>query len=46
MVQAPWWKFYWFTNDESARFEMGLAFAALALLGWGLWLDKQGRSTT
>ena len=43
VVQAPFWKFYWFTNDESARFELGLAFAALALLCWGLWLDKKGR---
>ena len=43
VVQAPWWKFYWFTNDESSRFELGLAVAALALLCWGLWLDKKGR---
>jgi hypothetical protein len=42
VVQAPWWKFTWWENDASARFEMALAFAALALLGWGMWLARKG----
>jgi hypothetical protein len=43
VVEAPWWKFYWFENDASARFEMVLAALGAALLGWGLWLAQKGR---
>ena len=43
VVEAPWWQFYWFENDASARFEMVLALLGAALLGWGYWLSKQGR---
>ncbi len=42
VVEAPWWKFAWWENDASSRFEMALALGALALLGWGLWLAKKG----
>jgi hypothetical protein len=45
VVEAPWWQFYWFENDASARFEMVLALLGCALIGWGLWLTKQGRPT-
>jgi hypothetical protein len=45
VVQAPWYEFKWFTNDESARFEMALAFLAALLLFWGIKLDRQGRSS-
>ncbi|HVZ87424.1 MAG TPA: hypothetical protein VHG72_10675 [Polyangia bacterium] len=38
------WKFAWWENDASSRFEMALAMAALALVGWGIWLGKQGRA--
>ena len=44
VVEAPWYKFTWWENDASSRFEMGLAMGALALLGWGLWLAKQGKA--
>lgn len=44
VVESPWWKFYWFENDASARFEMVLAALGAALLGWGAWLAKQGRA--
>ncbi len=44
IVVQPWfWKFAWWENDASSRVEMALALAALALLGWGIWLTKQGR---
>jgi hypothetical protein len=43
VVEAPWYDFYWFENDASARFEMVLALLACALLGWGVWLERQGR---
>ncbi len=33
----------WWNDTTSARFEMGLALAGLALLGWGFWLSRQGR---
>ncbi|HVZ72575.1 MAG TPA: discoidin domain-containing protein [Polyangia bacterium] len=36
---GPW---AWWDNDASSRFEMGLAFAALALVGWGVWLARRG----
>jgi hypothetical protein len=42
VVVLPWWKFGWWENDASSRVEMALAFGALALLGWGLWLAKKG----
>src|SRR5438477_786534 len=44
VVTAPWYDFLWFANDESARFEMGLAIFAMLLLVWGIRLDRQGRS--
>jgi hypothetical protein len=44
VVSAPWYEFKWFANDESARFEMVLAFLAMALLIWGIRLDRTGRS--
>jgi hypothetical protein len=44
VIQAPWYEFKWFANDESARFEMGLAIAAMLLLIWGIKLDRQGRA--
>jgi hypothetical protein len=43
VVQPGFWKFAWWENDASSRFEMGLAIAALALIGWGIWLKKKGR---
>jgi hypothetical protein len=42
VIEAPWYKFTWWENDASSRFEMALALGALALLGWGLWLAKKG----
>ena len=27
VIEAPWYDFKWFANDESARFELGLAIA-------------------
>jgi hypothetical protein len=42
VVAAPWWKFTWWQNEVSARFEMALALCACALLAWGLWLVKVG----
>jgi hypothetical protein len=43
VVEPGFWKFAWWENDASSRFEMALALAAMALLGWGLWLTKKGR---
>jgi hypothetical protein len=43
VVEPSFWKFTWWENDASSRFEMALALAALALVGWGLWLTKKGR---
>jgi hypothetical protein len=40
--EVPWWKFTWWENDASARFEMGLAIAGLALLAWGFALRRKG----
>jgi hypothetical protein len=37
--ERPW--FQW-NNESSARFEMVLAFAGMALIGWGLWLRRHG----
>ena len=36
--EVSWWKFYWFDNDVSARFEMLLALAAMGLILWGITL--------
>ncbi len=36
--EVPWWKFYWFDNDVSARFEMLLALSAMGLILWGIAL--------
>jgi hypothetical protein len=36
--ELPWWKFYWFDNDVSARFEMLLALAGMGLILWGIAL--------
>jgi hypothetical protein len=44
VVSAPWYEFKWFANDESARFELCLALGAMALLIWGIRLDRAGRS--
>src|SRR5262252_9465159 len=44
VVNAPWYEFKWFANDESSRFEMGLALFAMALLIWGIRLDRAGNS--
>jgi hypothetical protein len=44
VVELPWWKFGWWENDASSRFEMSLAFFALALVGWGLWLTRKGQA--
>jgi hypothetical protein len=43
VVQPGFWKFAWWENDASSRVEMVLALAALALVGWGIWLTRQGR---
>jgi hypothetical protein len=43
VVEPGFWKFAWWENDASSRFEMALALAAMALLGWGIWLAKKGR---
>src|SRR5262245_37665227 len=43
VIEAPWYEFKWFANDESARFEMGLALFAMLLLIWGIKLERQGR---
>jgi hypothetical protein len=42
VVQPTFWSFAWWENDASSRVEMAIAMAALALLGWGLWLAKKG----
>jgi hypothetical protein len=42
VVEAPWYKFYWFENDASARFEMGLALAGMLLIWWGVRLRRMG----
>jgi hypothetical protein len=36
--ELPWWKFYWFDNDVSARLEMLLALAGMGLILWGITL--------
>jgi hypothetical protein len=42
VAPQTFWSFYWWENDASSRVEMAIAMAALALLGWGLWLAKKG----
>ena len=42
VIEAPWYEFKWFANDESARFEMGLALAACLLLIWGIMAGEAG----
>jgi hypothetical protein len=42
VVEPGFWSFAWWENDASSRVEMAIAFAALALVGWGLWLAKKG----
>ncbi|HEX3696001.1 MAG TPA: hypothetical protein VH374_11485 [Polyangia bacterium] len=42
VAAQPWWKFGWWQNEVSARFEMALAAFGAALIGWGLWLAKKG----
>jgi len=44
VIEAPWYEFKWFANDESSRFEMGLAIVACLLLIWGIRLERQGRA--
>src|SRR3954464_7080143 len=44
VIEAPWYEFKWFANDESSRFEMGLAIVACLLLIWGIKLERQGRA--
>jgi hypothetical protein len=44
VIEAPWYEFKWFANDESSRFELCLALAAMALIIWGLWLERRGRA--
>jgi hypothetical protein len=43
VVEPGFWKFAWWENDASSRFEMCLALAAMALICWGIWLAKKGR---
>ncbi len=40
--EAPWYKFEWWQDKPSARFEMGLAAAAFALLYWGWRVKRAG----
>ncbi|HEX4404008.1 MAG TPA: hypothetical protein VH560_04220, partial [Polyangia bacterium] len=42
VVAPSFWSFAWWENDASSRVEMVIAFAGLALIGWGLWLAKKG----
>src|SRR5262249_3749415 len=44
VIEAPWYEFRWFANDESSRFEMGLAIVACLLLIWGIRLETRGRA--
>lgn len=39
---VPWWKFTWWENEVSARFEMVLALGGLALIAWGIALSRAG----
>jgi hypothetical protein len=41
VVDLPWWKFAWWENDASSREEMTLAFAAVALIAWGIYLARK-----
>ena len=42
VVEPPWYKFEWWQDKPSARFEMCLAFFAFALLYWGWRVWKAG----
>ncbi len=46
VVEPSFWKFAWWENDASSRFEMSLALAGIALIGWGLWLPRRGAPTS
>ena len=41
--EAPWYKFEWWQDKPSARFEMGLAAFAFLLLYWGWRVAKAGK---
>jgi hypothetical protein len=43
--EAPWYKFEWWQDKPSARFEMGLAAFAFLLLYWGWRVAKAGKET-
>ena len=43
VVEPGFWKFAWWENDASSRFEMCLAVGAMLLICWGIWLAKKGR---
>ncbi|MES1172003.1 MAG: hypothetical protein ABUL77_02095 [Bacteroidota bacterium] len=43
VVKRPWYKFDWWEDHASARFEMCLALAALLLLAWGYRAEKTGK---
>jgi hypothetical protein len=40
--EISFWKFNWWENDASARFEMCLAIGGFALLVWGFLLRRRG----
>ena len=42
VVEPPWYKFEWWQDKPSARFEMCLAFFAFGLLYWGWRVWKAG----
>ena len=41
LPDIPWWKMTWWDNDVSARFEMILALAGMALIAWGIALARK-----
>jgi hypothetical protein len=43
--EPPWYKFEWWQDKPSARFEMGLAAFAFLLLYWGWRVAKAGKET-
>jgi hypothetical protein len=42
VAPTTFWSFSWWDNDASSRVEMGIAFFALAVVGWGIWLARKG----
>ncbi|HEX2658864.1 MAG TPA: discoidin domain-containing protein, partial [Polyangia bacterium] len=42
---APWYKFEWWDDKPSARFEMCLAFFAFLVLYWGWRVARAGKET-